>query len=131
MVSIIIFILLLSGATAWFTINALKVRRNILLGKPVDRTDRPAERWKTMVLVALGQKKMFAKPIPALLHLFLYSAFVSAMAWPAKVQDSATVSMRSLCFIWNPLKAWKDTLNRQGLFNSAQRNWLGFFCARP
>jgi hypothetical protein len=66
----------LAVAITWFTINARKVRRNILLGKPVDRTDKPAERWKTMILVAFGQKKMFARPIPALLHLFLYSAFV-------------------------------------------------------
>jgi heterodisulfide reductase subunit C len=29
-----------------------------------------------MVLVALGQKKMFARPIPALLHLAIYAAFV-------------------------------------------------------
>jgi heterodisulfide reductase subunit C len=29
-----------------------------------------------MVLVALGQKKMFNRPIPAILHLFLYVAFV-------------------------------------------------------
>ena len=76
MISNSIFILLLIAAVTWFTINARKVRRNILLGKPIDRTDRPAERWKTMILVAFGQKKMFARPIPALLHLFLYSAFV-------------------------------------------------------
>lgn len=56
--------------------NAHKVRRNILLGKEINRKDNPAERLKIMTLVALGQKKMFAKPIPAILHLFLYAAFV-------------------------------------------------------
>lgn len=29
-----------------------------------------------MMLVAFGQKKMFTRPIPAILHLFLYAAFV-------------------------------------------------------
>ena len=29
-----------------------------------------------MLLVALGQKKMFTRPIPALLHLCLYAAFI-------------------------------------------------------
>lgn len=29
-----------------------------------------------MALVALGQKKMFSRPIPALLHLFVYAGFV-------------------------------------------------------
>lgn len=76
MISGIIFILLFTAAIVWFTINARKVRRNILLGKPVDRSDRPLDRLKIMTLVAFGQKKMFAKPIPALLHLFLYAAFV-------------------------------------------------------
>jgi heterodisulfide reductase subunit C len=46
------------------------------MGLPLDRTDRKADRWRTMLLVALGQKKMFTRPIPALLHLSLYAAFV-------------------------------------------------------
>ena len=76
MVGIVIFILLFAGGTAFFLFNARKVKRNILLGRDVDRKDRPVERLKIMTLVALGQKKMFAKPVPAILHLFLYAAFV-------------------------------------------------------
>ena len=76
MISSIIFILLISAGSTWFIFNAKKVRRNILLGKDVDRKDNSAMRWKIMTLVALGQKKMFARPMPALLHLFLYAAFV-------------------------------------------------------
>jgi heterodisulfide reductase subunit C len=52
------------------------VRYNILLGQDLDRSDRKGERIKTMLLVAFGQKKMFTRPIPALLHLALYVAFV-------------------------------------------------------
>ena len=29
-----------------------------------------------MALVALGQKKMFKRPVPAILHFMLYAAFV-------------------------------------------------------
>jgi heterodisulfide reductase subunit C len=76
MISIIIFILLFAGGSAFFFYNVSKIRRNILLGKDIDRTDKPAERIKTMILVAFGQKKMFNRPIPAILHLFLYVAFV-------------------------------------------------------
>lgn len=32
--------------------------------------------WKTMVLVALGQSKMFKNFLPALFHLFIYVAFI-------------------------------------------------------
>ena len=76
MIASIIFILLFAGGSAFFFFNAYKIRRNILLGKKTDRTDRPLERLKVMTLVALGQKKMFDKPISAVLHLFLYAAFM-------------------------------------------------------
>ena len=76
MISTIIFGLLLVGGFGFFTFNVMKVRSNILLGRDIVRTDNSADRWKTMILVALGQKKMFTRPIPALLHLALYAAFV-------------------------------------------------------
>ena len=76
MISSIIFIILSICGFGFFTWNALKIRQNILLGRDLDRTDKKSQRWKIMTLVALGQKKMFARPIPALLHFALYAAFV-------------------------------------------------------
>jgi len=46
------------------------------LGREIKLTDNKPARLKTMLLVAFGQQKMFAKPIPAILHFFLYAAFV-------------------------------------------------------
>ncbi len=60
----------------FFAFNLRKIAQNIHLGQAVDRSDNKGERWRTMLLVALGQKKMFSRPIPALLHLALYAAFV-------------------------------------------------------
>lgn len=48
----------------------------IKLGKQVNRSDRNAERWKTMLLVAFGQKKMFTRPFVAVLHFIFYLAFI-------------------------------------------------------
>lgn len=76
MISQLIFAILFIGAIVLFTINARKIVRNIKLGRKEDRSDRPAGRLKIMTLVALGQKKMFKRPIPALLHLFVYLGFV-------------------------------------------------------
>ena len=76
MISSIIFSILLIGSSAFFFINVKKIRRNILLGKDISITDNKSERLKTMMLVALGQKKMFTRPVAALLHLCLYAAFV-------------------------------------------------------
>jgi heterodisulfide reductase subunit C len=76
MIAIIVFSSLVVIGFGWFGYQLSLIRSNILLGRNIDRTDRPAERWKTMILVALGQKKMFSRPVPALLHLALYVAFV-------------------------------------------------------
>jgi heterodisulfide reductase subunit C len=76
MISIIAFTLLLVAGSGFFFYNILKIRSNIRLGRDVNRTDQSGERLKTMTLVALGQKKMFSRPVPALLHLAIYAAFV-------------------------------------------------------
>ncbi|PRY89562.1 4Fe-4S dicluster domain-containing protein [Mongoliibacter ruber] len=52
------------------------LRRSIFLGKKEARNDNQDERWKTMMLVALGQKKMFKRLGPAFLHLLIYVAFI-------------------------------------------------------
>lgn len=72
-----VIFLIIFGAAAWFLSKRVKfLRRNILLGKSETRNDHPEERWKTMLLVAFGQQKMFKRIIPALLHLFVYVGFV-------------------------------------------------------
>lgn len=72
----IAFVLVIVVATYFLVKRIKRIRANILLGKDADLTDNPALRWKTMLLVAFGQKKMFKRPIPALLHLFLYIGFI-------------------------------------------------------
>ena len=74
--SSILFIALSVVGFGFFFLNAKKIYRNIRLGQAVDRTDRPADRWRNMLLIAFGQKKMFARPVPALLHLAIYGAFM-------------------------------------------------------
>ncbi len=65
-------------ATAVFLIRkrVLRIKSNIDLGKKVAITDQPAERWKNVLLIAFGQKKMFKRPIAAVLHFFIYIGFL-------------------------------------------------------
>lgn len=72
----ILFTILLIFAVWFFSRNVKKLIRNIKLGKPITRFDRPADRWKTMARVALGQGKMGVRPIPAILHGFVYIGFL-------------------------------------------------------
>ena len=69
--------LAVTGSAGWAFARKLRlIRAKISLGQPVDRQDRSGERWVTMARVALGQSKMGAKPLAAVLHLLVYVGFV-------------------------------------------------------
>ena len=72
----IIFALLLITALFFFTKNIMSIRRNILLGKDIERKDQSNKRWSNMIRIALGQSKMVTKPIAGSLHVIVYIGFV-------------------------------------------------------
>ncbi len=75
-ISNLIFALSLVTAIFLFRRNVLKIKRNIFLGRDVNRSDQSFLRWKTMARVALGQTKMMVKPIAGFLHVIVYAGFV-------------------------------------------------------
>lgn len=78
MISQLIFLLLFCFAGWFLRKRILRIRANILLGResaPLSDKDHAA-RWRNVLLIALGQKKMFQKPVPALLHLLIYAGFI-------------------------------------------------------
>lgn len=52
------------------------IYRNIKLGKDEKIAGDTGERVKNTLLIAFGQKKMFQRPLAAVLHLFVYVAFL-------------------------------------------------------
>ena len=76
MIQQILFVLIAGASLGYAVLQFLKIRRNIKLGKDEPITGDTAERWRNVLLIALGQKKMFTRMIPAVLHLFIYVAFV-------------------------------------------------------
>ncbi len=72
----ILFALLTVGAIFLFTKKAREIIRNIRLGQDQDLSDNPGRRWRNVVLLALGQKKMFRNPFVAILHLVVYAGFI-------------------------------------------------------
>lgn len=72
----VLFILVVILATWLFISKARDIRRNILLGQDEDISDRKDERLKNLLLLALGQKKMFRYPLVAFLHLLIYAGFI-------------------------------------------------------
>lgn len=72
----IIFAVILIAGVGFFVRNAMKLKRNIALGRESGRNDRSSERWKNMARVALGQGKMVSRPVAGLLHILVYAGFV-------------------------------------------------------
>lgn len=72
-----VLFVLLAAVSIWFFSKKVKeIRRNILLGREEDFSDHPEKRWKNLVLLAFGQKKMFANPLVAVMHFILYAGFI-------------------------------------------------------
>ncbi len=72
----VLFLLLLLTATILFARKVGAIRRNIKLGRSKKINDHPSLRWKNVLLLAFGQKKMFKRMTPAILHFFVYAGFV-------------------------------------------------------
>lgn len=72
----ILFLVLSALAVGLFAKKAGEIRRNILLGKDETLTDQPAKRWRNLLLLALGQKKMFHNPLVAVMHFVIYAGFI-------------------------------------------------------
>ena len=72
----ILFALLVALAVFIFSRKLVEIKRNISLGQDEDLSDNKAERWKKVVLLALGQKKMFRYPLVAVMHFVIYVGFI-------------------------------------------------------
>jgi heterodisulfide reductase subunit C len=71
----ILFIALAAIAIWLFAKQVKFIRRNIKLGREEAIEPHP-DRWKNVLLMAFGQKRMFDKPLVALLHFAVYAGFV-------------------------------------------------------
>lgn len=70
------FVVLLGIASWLFAKKIKEIRRNILLGRDENFSDNSARRWRNLLLLALGQKKMFKNPLVAVMHFIIYAGFI-------------------------------------------------------
>ncbi|HEV8272426.1 MAG TPA: (Fe-S)-binding protein [Chitinophagaceae bacterium] len=72
-----ILFVLVSIISIWFFTKKVKeISRNIKLGRDEDFSNNKGQRWKNVLLLAFGQKKMFRNPLVAILHFFVYAGFI-------------------------------------------------------
>src|SRR5688572_28082385 len=72
----ILFIVISIVAVWLFARKVKEIRRNINLGHDEDYSDNKPLRWKNLLLIAFGQKKMFRNPLVAVMHFVIYAGFI-------------------------------------------------------
>ncbi len=72
----VLFVLMAISAIYLFAKKVGEIRRNIFLGKSLDLSDNAPLRWKNVLLLAMGQKKMFKNVPVALMHFIIYAGFI-------------------------------------------------------
>ena len=72
----VIFLIVFVISITFFTKNLMRIISNIKLGKDINRTNNKRKRFLKMIRIALGQTKMFDRPIAAFFHLIIYVGFI-------------------------------------------------------
>ena len=72
----ILFIILVGFAVFIFWLKVKEIKANINLGQDEDLSDHKGERWRNVMLLALGQKKMFRYPLVGIMHFVIYAGFI-------------------------------------------------------
>jgi heterodisulfide reductase subunit C len=72
----ILFIILVGFSIFLFYKKAKEISDNIHLGRDEDLSDNKKERWRNVLLLALGQKKMFRYPLVGVMHFVIYAGFI-------------------------------------------------------
>ena len=75
-VSAIALVIVLGVAGMLFGRRALMLTRLVRLGQPVQRFDDVPRRLRNEAVVVLGQKKLFQRLIPGLIHAFIFWGFL-------------------------------------------------------
>jgi ferredoxin len=72
----VLFFITLVVASFLIWKRVARIKSNIQLGKPTPLTGATSARWRNVLLIAFGQKKMFKRIIPAFLHFWIYAGFI-------------------------------------------------------
>ncbi len=72
----IAFAIMTFAAIYIFSKRIGQMRRNILMGKDEAVVTDEKTRWRNLILLAFGQKKMFKNPLVAIMHFVLYAGFI-------------------------------------------------------
>ena len=70
------FLVVLLCSFSFFAYNVRRIIRLLKLGKPENRFDHPGRRLKKMMVVAIGQSKLFRDAAPGVMHALIFWGFL-------------------------------------------------------
>jgi Fe-S oxidoreductase/nitrate reductase gamma subunit len=71
----LIFSIVLIIAFLIFFSSVRKLYKSLKLGKPENRFDKPGERLKNVLIVAIAQSKLLREPVAGIMHAFIFWGF--------------------------------------------------------
>ncbi len=73
---ILIYLLILLTAFIFFGYNVWRLIKYLKIGEKENRFDKPFERIKNVLTIAIGQTKLFREPAAGLMHAFIFWGFL-------------------------------------------------------
>jgi Fe-S oxidoreductase len=107
----IIFTIVLVGAIGAFGFSLRRMIALISIGKPENRLDHLWERFKKMMMVAIGQTKLFREPIAGLMHAFIFWGFLVLLSSVLEAIGEGLIpgfSFRFIGALYQPLVFFQD-----------------------
>ena len=107
----IIFTIVLVGAFGAFGISLRRMIALISIGRPEYRLDHLWERFKKMMMVAIGQTKLFREPIAGLMHAFIFWGFLVLLSSVLEAIGEGLIpgfSFRCIGVLYQPLVFFQD-----------------------
>ncbi len=108
----ILFLLIFLASVGFFAYSVRKLILALRLGKSDNRFDRPLERIKRTLLVAIGQSKLFREPAAGLMHALIFWGFLVLLSSVFESIGEGIISGFSLRFLGSlyPIVAFSGDL---------------------
>lgn len=72
----VLFVLSVVFAVLWFGLLTWQKVSYVMLGQPIDRSSRAADRWKSVIVYVFGQKRLFKDKYSGPMHFMIFWGFI-------------------------------------------------------
>ncbi|MCI0706924.1 MAG: 4Fe-4S dicluster domain-containing protein [Ignavibacteriae bacterium] len=96
-----IFLIVLAASLGFFAYSVRRLILHLRIGQAENRFDRPWERLKKTLVVAIGQSKILREPLAGFMHAFIFWGFIVLLTAVLESIGEGIVSDFSLTWIFN------------------------------